>query len=41
MLHAISYWSMKDGLAGTHPIADALAQARTAGFDALELCIGL
>ncbi len=40
MVHGISYWSMKDGLAGTHPIADALKQARKSGFGALELCIG-
>lgn len=40
MVHGISYWSMKDGLAGTHPIADALKQTRASGFDALELCIG-
>lgn len=35
----ISYWSMKDGLANTHPIADALAEAKAAGFDGLELGI--
>ena len=29
------------GLAGTHSIDDALAQARAAGFDGLELCITL
>ena len=32
---------MKDGLAGTHPISDALQEARSAGFEGLELCIGL
>ncbi len=40
MIKAISYWSMKDGLAGTHPIADALAQAKAAGFAGLELAVG-
>jgi hexulose-6-phosphate isomerase len=32
---------MKDGLANTHPIDDALATAKKEGFAALELCIGL
>jgi L-ribulose-5-phosphate 3-epimerase len=41
MIKSISYWSMQNGLAGTHPIADALEQANLAGFDGLELCIGL
>ncbi len=41
MIKSISYWSMQNGLAGTHPIADALHQARTHGFAGLELCIGL
>ncbi len=41
MINTISYWSMKDGLAGTHPIDEALASAREAGFDGLELCIGV
>jgi L-ribulose-5-phosphate 3-epimerase len=40
MKKGINYWAMKDGLAGTHPIDDALAQAASAGFEALELCIG-
>lgn len=40
MIKAISYWSMKDGMAGTHPIDDALATAKAAGFQGLELCIG-
>ncbi len=40
MQHGISYWSFKDGLAGTHPIKDALLEAKRAGFEALELCIG-
>lgn len=41
MIKAITYWSMKDGLAGTHPIDDALASAKAAGFEGMELCIGL
>ena len=40
MIKSISYWSMKDGLAGTHPIADALRTAKDAGYQGLELCIG-
>jgi len=40
MIKTISYWSMKDGLANTHPIADALATAKAEGFAGLELCIG-
>lgn len=41
MIKSISYWSMKDGLAGTHPIDDALQQAKSNGFDGMELCIGV
>lgn len=40
MIKAISYWSMKEGLSNTHPIAAALAEARDAGFQGMELCIG-
>ena len=40
MIKAISYWAMKDGLANTHPIDDAIAQAKAHGFAGLELCIG-
>jgi L-ribulose-5-phosphate 3-epimerase len=40
MIKSISYWSMKDGLANTHPIEDALATARQAGFAGIELCMG-
>ena len=39
MIKAISYWSMQDGLAGTHPIADALATAKEHGYAGLELAI--
>ncbi len=41
MIKAISYWSMKDGLAGSCPIDEALRQAKMTGFDGLELCIGV
>ena len=40
MIKAISYWSFEQGLAGTHSIDDALRQAKAAGFEGLELCIG-
>lgn len=40
MIKSISYWSLEMGLAGTHPIDRALADAADAGFDALELAVG-
>lgn len=40
MIKTISYWSMKDGLTNTHPIEDAMKQAKAAGFAAIELAIG-
>jgi L-ribulose-5-phosphate 3-epimerase len=40
VIKCISYWSMKDGLSNTHPIDDALATAKAAGFSGMELCIG-
>ncbi len=39
MIKCISYWSMQDGLAGTHSIDKALSAAKTAGFAGLELCM--
>ncbi len=39
MIKCISYWAMKDGLAGTHPVDDALKTAKQAGFAGIELCI--
>ena len=39
MIKGISYWSMKEGMAGTHSIDAALADAKAAGFDGLELAI--
>ncbi len=41
MIKAISYWCFQHGLAGTHPIADALAEAKAAGFAGVELAVGL
>ena len=41
MKKLVSYWSMEHGMEGTHPIEDALAQAKAAGFDGLELCVGI
>ncbi|MBN1851089.1 MAG: sugar phosphate isomerase/epimerase [Pirellulales bacterium] len=41
MIKCISYWSMEQGLSGTHPIEDALLKAKSAGFQGLELCIGV
>ena len=41
MIKTTSYWSMKHGLAGNHPISEALSSARESGFDGLELCIGI
>ena len=40
MIKCISYWALKDGLANTHPIDAALAEAKAAGFQGIELCIG-
>lgn len=40
MIKSLSYWSFEHGLANTHPIHDALAEAKAAGFEGIELCIG-
>jgi hexulose-6-phosphate isomerase len=40
MIKSISYWSMKDGLANTHPVDDALRQTKAAGFQGMEVSIG-
>jgi L-ribulose-5-phosphate 3-epimerase len=34
-----SYWIFEGGLEATLPVADAMAQAKELGFDAIELCI--
>ncbi|MEM8783837.1 MAG: sugar phosphate isomerase/epimerase family protein [Planctomycetota bacterium] len=39
MIPGISYWSFAKGLENTHPVADALAEAKSLGFEALELSI--
>lgn len=40
MIKAISFWSLENGLAGTHSIDRALADSEAAGFAGLELSIG-
>ena len=40
MIKGISYWSLRDGLANTHPREEALREVRAAGFEAMELSIG-
>ncbi|MCC7193030.1 MAG: sugar phosphate isomerase/epimerase [Phycisphaeraceae bacterium] len=40
MIKCISYWSMKDGLSNTHPVDDALRQAKDAGFEGMEVSVG-
>jgi L-ribulose-5-phosphate 3-epimerase len=40
MIKSISYWSTKNGLTNTHPVAEALDEAKAAGFDGMELCLG-
>ncbi len=40
MIKSISYWSMKGGLEGTCPVAEAMTAAKKAGFEGIELCIG-
>lgn len=40
MIKSISYWSLKNGLNGTHAIDKALEDAHQADFEALELAVG-
>jgi hexulose-6-phosphate isomerase len=40
MKRCISYWSIKDGLENTRPIDEAMAEAKAAGFEGIELAIG-
>jgi L-ribulose-5-phosphate 3-epimerase len=40
MKKCISYWSIEGGLANTAPIEEAMKQAKSAGFDGIELAIG-
>jgi hexulose-6-phosphate isomerase len=39
MRSVISYWSIAGGLEGTRPIAEAMDEAKAAGFDGIELAI--
>jgi len=41
MIKAISYWCTKEGLAGTYPINNAVADVKAAGFEGIELSVGL
>jgi hexulose-6-phosphate isomerase len=36
----ISYWAFRDGLTGRRKVLEAMALAKEAGFDGIELCIG-
>ena len=37
----ISYWSVRDGLANTRPVEEAIVEAKEAGFDGIELACGM
>ena len=41
MKKCISYWSIEGGLANTCPVDEAMRQAKAAGFDGIELAIGI
>ncbi len=41
MKKSISYWSFPGGLDGSKPAADAMKQAKAAGFEAIELGFGV
>ena len=38
-IKSISYWSFPGGLEGTKPVAKAFAEAKKAGFEAVEACL--
>ena len=40
MRKSISYWCFVGGLEGTKPIARAMKEAKDAGYEAIELCVG-
>jgi L-ribulose-5-phosphate 3-epimerase len=40
MISSVSYWCFEHGLSNQHPIEDAVAQAKAAGFEGIELAIG-
>jgi hexulose-6-phosphate isomerase len=39
MLKSISYWSVKNGIAGSRPVVEAMAEAKAAGFAGIELAV--
>lgn len=39
MIKCLSYWTLENGLANTHPIDDAISEVKQAGFEGIELCI--
>jgi L-ribulose-5-phosphate 3-epimerase len=41
MIKSISYWSFKDGTSYTHPVEEAMREAKATGFAGIELAIGL
>ena len=40
MKKSINYWSFEGGLQGAKPLAQAFAEAREKGFEAVEVCLG-
>jgi hexulose-6-phosphate isomerase len=40
MRSVISYWSVAGGLENTRPVAEAMDEAKAAGFDGIELAVG-
>jgi L-ribulose-5-phosphate 3-epimerase len=39
-IKGINYWSFPGGLEGTKPVAEAFTEAKQAGFEAVEVCLG-
>jgi L-ribulose-5-phosphate 3-epimerase len=39
-IKSISYWSFPGGLEGTRPVAEVFAEAKKAGFEAVEVALG-
>ncbi len=39
LIKSISYWSFPGGLEGTKPVAEAFAEAKKLGFEAVECCL--
>ena len=40
MIKSINYWAFPGGLAGQKDLVEAMQEARDAGFDGIELCLG-